>query len=160
MGRRLVGSNSNVASVSKNRDSSKKEGRSSYTQRLMMNVDLGTSIFKASEDLSDVLCQEDTYVPMTQEEWLAKVLVDKDTVCIEEWSQLAGLESSTHYIEVEEDCRGWIVAKEQEETDSCVVHYGRNKQYLSTHTFYERGHIANTVLLQECGFNIVLESWG
>lgn len=72
---------------------------------------------------------------------------------IQNWIELALVpESPTHYIEIDEDrCAGWIVKKGADKVD-----YGH---YLSTHTFYGNNFRQSTVLLQKCGFNVVLSNW-
>jgi hypothetical protein len=82
---------------------------------------------------------------------LNKVMVDKDTVCIEDWEDLDGLNSDTHYIETDGH-RGCCRAKNPKQATT--------ERYLSTHTFYKEKYVESTVYLQECGFNVVLNSWG
>ena len=72
-----------------------------------------------------------------------------ETKLIETWEELEGCTSPTHEIEVDTEIGcGWI--KEN----------GENRYYLSTHTFYESMYESSTALLQRCGFNVKLKSWG
>ena len=70
---------------------------------------------------------------------------------INDWDGLKGLENDRYRLEIEEGRGlGWIIDKET------------NKEiyYLSTHTFYDSHYSFWTKILQECGFDIELESWG
>lgn len=68
---------------------------------------------------------------------------------VENWEELEQCTSQTHEIklDLEIGC-GWIRKD------------GENKFYLSTHTFYESNYKASSKILQECGFDVQLSSWG
>lgn len=70
-------------------------------------------------------------------------------VLIEHWEELMDCKSATHTIEVDTHygC-GWILEN------------GERIHYLSTHAFYGSMFKASTELLQTCGFNVSLKSWG
>ena len=72
-----------------------------------------------------------------------------ELLSIETWDELKLCISPTHTLEVDTEIGcGWI--KENDE----------NKYYLSTHTFYSSTYKYSTELLQKCGFNVQLVSWG
>lgn len=82
----------------------------------------------------------------------SKISKDKHTVIIKDWDELSKIESPTHYIEVDERGCNALVWHKSKEDDF--------PHYLSTHTFYESQYVQSTELLQSCGFNVILESWG
>lgn len=72
-------------------------------------------------------------------------------ILIENWEQLKECKSETHSLEIDLFYgNGWIRSKED----------GEHDYYLSTHTFYESQYKGSTKLLQECGSNVELASWG
>lgn len=74
-----------------------------------------------------------------------------EPVLISTWNELRECESETHVLEIKEDGHsGWIYPKGG----------GKFQHYLSTHTFYESTYSHSTRILQECGFNVQLVSWG
>ena len=82
----------------------------------------------------------------------------KEPKLIYDWSELQGLESETHYLDI--DMRfgsGWITCKIT--PDNSPFYFDHN-HYLSTHAFYGRCYEESTMLLQRCGFNVQLVSWG
>lgn len=78
---------------------------------------------------------------------------------IKGWEDLVGLESENYKLEIDlKYGNGWIRPKViTEETEMNYLHHNR---YLSTHTFYESKYLESTEMLQEFGFDVVLESWG
>ena len=69
---------------------------------------------------------------------------------IRDWEDLVGLENESYWVEVRLDQEsGWIRSKS-----------GETDFYLSTHTFYESMYKHSNALLQDCGFNVELVSWG
>lgn len=70
---------------------------------------------------------------------------------IKDWEELEKCSdmSDTHYLDIDEYC-GWIRCHKTNEVE----------YYLSTHTFYERNYKYSTELLQKCGFDVELQSWG
>lgn len=75
---------------------------------------------------------------------------------IKNWEELALVpESPTHYIEIDTDrCNGWIIKKDRPKEDKDSFGH-----YLSTHTFYGKEYKRSTVLLQKCGFNVLIDNW-
>jgi hypothetical protein len=77
------------------------------------------------------------------------------TVLIKTWEELSKCKSETYDIKVNlSNCNGWITPKKN--TDDSW----RGSHYLSTHTFYELTYQYSTKILQQCGFDVQLESWG
>lgn len=77
---------------------------------------------------------------------------------ISSWSELKECESDTHVIDVDiHGGSGWIRPKDK--SIKYEEQY-KNKCYLSTHTFYGSTYQRSTKILQDCGFNIQLKSWG
>lgn len=73
-----------------------------------------------------------------------------ETVKINGWKDLVGLENDLYKIEISlAKENGWIRSKS-----------GDTDFYLSTHTFYGSMYAYSTNLLQDCGFNVELVSWG
>jgi hypothetical protein len=98
-----------------------------------------------------------------------------DAILIKDWQELHTLipqESDTHILKLEvqdngEIWGGGIRCKNPRPYDG-GVNWAKQRKYMSylvltTHTFYG-GKINNfaesTFKLQECGFNVVLDSWG
>lgn len=70
---------------------------------------------------------------------------------IKDWNELKECSqmSKTHYLEIDE-YSGHIYSREDDDLSV----------YLSTHTFYESNYKSSSKTLQECGFDVELESWG
>lgn len=85
---------------------------------------------------------------------------------IRDWEELSKIqkESSTHILTVStKNCNGHLYAKEAKPYDANKDFLEQAKHldhYLTTHTFYESQYQKSTKLLQACGFDVVLESWG
>ena len=71
---------------------------------------------------------------------------------IRNWSDLAKVpDSETHHLKIDvQGCYGWIHAKGEK---------GRQRHYLSTHTFYSSHYKGSTLVLRECGFNVTCANW-
>lgn len=71
---------------------------------------------------------------------------------IDSWEELSKCKSDTHILDIDlhYGC-GWILPKNRKDSD---------KFYLSTHSFYASEYKHSTELLQRCGFNVSLKSWG
>lgn len=79
------------------------------------------------------------------------MLDNTKTKVIKNWYDLDGLENDNYRIEVDQKLLcAWVVDKAT----------GYNKCYLSTHTFYEMNYKGSTKILNDLGFDVVLESWG
>ena len=75
----------------------------------------------------------------------------KKKLTIDGWKDLVGLESKTHYLDIDVYWgKGRIKSKE---TKKSVV-------YLTTHTFYESGYKCYQRILRRHGFRVKLTSWG
>ena len=78
-------------------------------------------------------------------------VAEPKTKVIKNWYDLDGLENDNYRIEVDHNMLcGWVVDKTE----------GHHKCYLSTHTFYEMNYKGSTKILNDLGFDVVLESWG
>ena len=67
---------------------------------------------------------------------------------IKTWDELKDCKSETHELVIDE-YRGHICDKKT--GDYC--------HYLSTHTFYGSQYKNSTEILQECGFNVIIDNW-
>jgi len=78
---------------------------------------------------------------------------------VENWEQLATCTSDIYDIKIDTNgACGWIMKKAVSEGK--LFEKPENVHYLSTHTFYESQYKHATKVLQECGFNVELVSWG
>ena len=80
----------------------------------------------------------------------------KEPMFIKGWDELMAIkqESETHILEIDREwCNGWLKPKDKD------LKGFEGRHYLSTHTFYGGTHEWSTKILQECGFNVVLDNW-
>ena len=78
------------------------------------------------------------------------LLKNSETKPIANWEELVGLETETHYLKIDlENCCGWIYSKDTNE----------EVEYLHTHTFYEKSYEDSKKILNNYGFNVIIEKW-
>jgi len=82
---------------------------------------------------------------------------------IKNWEELKVIpnESKSHILEVG-DYNGWLRAKNPRpysKRKSYARQIPYQDHYLSTHTFYGLKYISSTELMQQCGFNVIIDNW-
>lgn len=110
---------------------------------------------RISIDISDDYNRSGITNNMTTSDSIDISLVTEPPTLIYGWDDLSKVpDSHTHKIDIRDpkDCSGYIVSKFEDH------HFN----YLSTHTFYGYNcnmYAESTKMLQDCGFNIVLDNW-
>lgn len=126
-----------------------------------LNVILHALLHKTADSGNSAKAQkqyEDLYEKLTHEAERRKKLNAEQPMLINKWEELLPIESETHILEI--DLRygsGWIRPRDR---SIKYEEYFMNDCYLSTHTFYESNYQRSTEILQQCGFNVQLKSWG
>lgn len=85
---------------------------------------------------------------------------------IRDWEELASIpnESPTHILKVDVNAgNAWLESKFPKEYNPKKSYMRQIKHldvYLSTHSFYGKGHYKHsTKILHACGFNVELDNW-
>jgi hypothetical protein len=72
---------------------------------------------------------------------------------IKTWNELKECISPTHFLVIDKHS-GWIHPKNPKDPNGWDGNH-----YLSTYTFYSQTHEWSTKILQQCGFNVVIDNW-
>jgi len=82
------------------------------------------------------------------------------SLLIRNWGELRAIpqESETHILTIEKGCGRLDPKVKLPETSRANRHYNYG-HYLSTHTFYGGTHKWSTRILQQCGFDVIIDNW-